>query len=219
MLKMKQTLLFLIGTLIISCSEKVNQARHISGYDIVTVNDNGISFSDSLVLKVGENGIVVPISITPANNKVGLNADTESSSKPIANAATSRPVSLGCILTKSAQGYIFNLNYSSHSQKFPFQIAIKNALGGDKIVGVYKAKSLSPRSDNKDTAELGSPVSGSLFFDYLQGTTKYRVDSVEVNITEAAGTQIAGNFKFWVNSNNTNKTVTGLFNWEDAVLF
>src|SRR4051812_39662931 len=102
---MKQTILFCIAGLLASCSGKT-VTEHITGYDVVAINYDGVSYSDSLILRAGGNATVL-VMTTGIQGSGSLAADTET----IVGTSGNSAVIVGCSLTKSPAGHTFNLTF------------------------------------------------------------------------------------------------------------
>jgi len=177
--------------LFMSCGQKQSGAANGDVMDIITVTDNGVTYSDTIIHQEG--GIVLPGGAAPAV----AGAAVEAMESPM----------MQCTIHKSADKSVFALNFNNPTPHFPVSIAIVNAIGPIDGIGVFRAKSV-------DTGNALAAI--STFSETFGGGQKYTVDSVMVNITKASGNTILGNYQLWVSNASGSKTVKGTINWSSG---
>ena len=158
--------------------------------NIITMLDNGTTFSDTIIQE-GGGGVIVA---------KGVGAAAEAADE-LDNAM------MQCSIHKAGDKSFFSLNYGTSTAKFPATIAITKAEGPKEVVGVYWSKV---------AGVTGALKSRNTFTETANGKQSYTVDSVMVNITKASGTSIVGDYKLWVSNASGSKTVTGSIDWNSA---
>jgi len=99
-----------------------------------------------------------------------------------------------CVIHKTYTGSYLTF-VQTPSQGFPLALSIVEAVGPANAVGVYRLTDDSERKLNTFIETATDKI--------------YAVDSMIVNITQASGDIVAGNFKIWVSDQTTHKDISG----------
>jgi hypothetical protein len=103
-----------------------------------------------------------------------------------------------CSIKKTTTNSIFTMRLTATSA-FPVIITISNATGPVNSIGAYKVTPV----------DSIAPKNISSFTEIFSGGENYSVDSVSVNISEAYGKTILGNYQMWLRNDSGSKIVSG----------
>jgi hypothetical protein len=211
---MKNLLLPILGVLFFaSCNHKPSGNHNPSPggkvMDIITVTDNGITYADTIMHSIPSGKIMAD------NPEISTEGTGTGRFAPrFRNQAIIVGDSMECSISKTANNATLALVCEEKSSRFPIymQIAAKGPTSG---IGVFEAKGI-------ETSQSGVADTMATFTELFKGGQQYMVDSVVVNITQASGNQVSGNYKLWVTNTAGSKTVTGTIDcnaaWIDSAM-